>query len=95
MKQMGMTPTRTDGTTTIGTAAGDVANVNGSLDGDQGGAGIYSAILNNRMVVFSTFGSAADVKRLTAQLDALRASIAIAAPVAPAVVTPSPATPKP
>jgi hypothetical protein len=77
MKQQGMNPARTDGTSTIGTTAGDVAHVK-EAGADGGGADVHYAVVNNRMVMFSAFGPDTDLQKYGAQLDAIRASIAIA-----------------
>jgi hypothetical protein len=97
MRKMDMIPTRTDGTSTIGGAAAEVAHLRGSLDGTEGEAGIHWATINNRIVTVVTFGPDKDLKKLTAALDALRASITTPASVATPAQTPVPSpspTPK-
>lgn len=95
MRQMGMTPTRTDGTATMGGSPAEVAHVRGSLDGAEGEAGVYWVTLNKRVVIVSTFGPDQDLKRLAAALEALRKSIAIAAPATPILTAPESKPAKP
>jgi hypothetical protein len=91
LQAYGLKPDRTEGTSTLGGQPAQLTNIKADLDGDKGGNEVHWAFLNERLIIFTTFGSDADVKKLSAQLTALRNSMAIAGPAAaPATTTPKP-----